>query len=110
MAQTLIDAGVGTTVEQLLGALHADKAAREGVHPSGRPTLQSGASPADLILSVIKGVPDPVERDKVLAEIRAGLNEDERVAWVTAMVRAPNATQEGGDRGHEASGHGDTDG
>jgi hypothetical protein len=105
MADALRECGRDITDEQMQQAVLADLASRHTKIPPFRAmTVQPGASPADLMLSVLRGMSDKDERDKLIRQFAAVLTSEERVAFVTGMV-SPGEPSGGGASTSDASTH-----
>jgi hypothetical protein len=105
MAAALRAAGVDTTAEALTEVRQADWKARKAQLQSLRQSaLKSGASAADLWLSVLRGLPNERERQTFMDQVTGSLTEEERVAWVTRMITQRQTPQEGTSGGGSTSG------
>jgi hypothetical protein len=75
------------TDAQLQQAVLADLAARHTNLPPFRGSpLGPGASPADQIVSVIRGLADEAERDEFIRHVAAILTSDERMGFIRGMA------------------------
>lgn len=87
MADALRECGCRITDEQLQEAFFADLEARHTKIPTFRGSpLGSGASPADQMVSVIRGLTDEAERDKFIRHVAAILTSDERMQLIRGMA------------------------
>jgi hypothetical protein len=87
MAEALRQCGRHITDGQMQQAVLADLAARHTNLPTFRVSaLEPGASPADQMVSVIRGLADEAERDKFIRHVAAILTSDERMGFIRGMA------------------------
>ncbi len=108
VCETLAKAGVpATTIADIKQAYVADRRVKE---PTYRfETIETGASAAELVLSVIRGLPDPTEQRRFLEQLAGGLTYGQRVELMQAIAAAFGGASGGAPNNDGASNDGATD-
>lgn len=104
---TLAKAGVpATTIAGIKEAYVTDQRVKK---PTYRfETIETGASAAELVLSVVNGLPDPAEQRRFLEQMAGGLTHDQRVALMQAIALAFGGADGGASTNDGASSDGAT--
>jgi hypothetical protein len=95
VCETLAKAGVpATTIAECKQAYVTDRRVKD---PTYRfKSIETGASAAELVLSVIEGLPDPLEQRRFLEQFAGGLRPELRVAMMQAIAAAFGGVNGGG--------------
>lgn len=112
MCGALRQCGRPITDEQGQQAVLADLAARHTKLPTFRVSaLEPGASPADQVVSVIRGLTDDTARDKLIRDVAALFTPEERMDFIRGMANpAPSAGAIQEESSQDDRGRGDGDG
>jgi hypothetical protein len=105
VCETLAKAGVpATTIAKCKQAYVTDRRVKD---PTYRfKSIETGASAAELVLSVIEGLPDPLEQRRFLEDLAGGLRPELRVALMQAIAAAFGAN--GGGTNNDGAANGAT--
>lgn len=71
-------------------------------------TIETGASAAELVLSVIEGLPDPAEQRRFLEDLAGGLKPELRIALMQAIAAAFGGGANGGGNNNDGAANGTT--
>jgi len=108
VCETLAKADVpATSIAEIKQAYVTDRRVKD---PTYRfETIETGASAAELVLSVIRGLPDPAEQRRFLEQLAGGLTYGQRVELMQAIAAAFGGASGGAPNNDGASNDGATD-